>query len=49
MVIEVRVFGKSVVFCKNFKDKNFGIVCVYEVFVKNENNYVVIYEKVILI
>lgn len=48
-VKEVRALGKSVVLCKNLKDKKPGTVCVYEVLVKNDNNHVVIYEKVILI
>lgn len=48
-VTEVRALGKSVVHCKNLKDKKPGTVCVYEVLVKNENNNVVIYEKVILL
>lgn len=44
-VKEVRTLGKSVVLCKNLKDKKPGTVCVYEVLVKNENNHFVIYEK----
>lgn len=48
-VKEIRALGKSVVLCKNLKDKNPGTVCVYEVLVKNENNNFIIYEKVILI
>lgn len=48
-VKEIRALGKSVVLCKNLKDKKPGTVCVYEVLVKNENNHFVIYEKVILI
>lgn len=48
-VQEIRELGKSVVLCKNPKDKKPGTVCVYEVLVKNENNNFVIYEKVILI
>lgn len=48
-VTEIRALGKSVVLCKNLKDKKPGTVCVYEVLVKNENNHAVIYEKVILI
>lgn len=48
-VKEVRALGKSVVLCKNLKNRKPGTVCVYEVLVKNENNHVVIYEKVIFI
>lgn len=48
-VKEVRALGKSVVLCKNLKDKKPGTVCVYEVLVKNETNHFVIYEKVIII
>lgn len=47
-VEEVRLFGRKFVFCKEIEEKQekFGIVCVFEVVVKIEDNDVVIYEMV---